>query len=298
MIPLRMPVTTCSTSKSDYTKIFDSGRSFFNAELRPFSHILSDMPRILFTCAYDGASYRGWQSQRGGETIQDIIEAAMERILRAPVRIAASGRTDAGVHAQAQVFHSDIPETCRMSPQNWVAALNAHLPSSIRILEARVVAGEFHARFDAVGKVYEYLICSEPVLSPFLSGRVWHVPHAFSEEALEDALQVYVGTHDFRRFAASRGNEPEPPPPGFYERTIYSATMQREGQGMLCLRFHGNGFMYRMVRMLVGTAHQVARARMTVAELSDMLTTLDAPKTRYCAPAEGLYLKHVFYPQL
>lgn len=185
-----------------------------------------------------------------------------------------------------------------MSPENWVAALNAHLPSSIRILEARTVAQDFHARFDAVGKVYEYLICRESVLSPFLSGRAWHVPHAFSEEALEEALQVYVGTHDFRRFAASRGNEPVPPPPGFYERTIYSATLQRDGQGMLRLRFHGNGFMYRMVRMLVGTAHQVARGRMSAAALSSMLTELDAPKTRYCAPAEGLYLKHVFYPQL
>lgn len=253
------------------------------------------MSRLLFTCAYDGASYRGWQSQRGGETIQDIIEAAMERILRAPARIAASGRTDAGVHALAQVFHADIPDTCRMSPENWVAALNAHLPSAIRILEARTVAQDFHARFDAVGKVYDYLICREPVLSPFLCNRAWHVPQAFSEDALEEALQVYVGTHDFRRFAASRGNEPVPPPPGFYERTIYSATLHRDGQGMLRLRFHGNGFMYRMVRMLVGSAHQVARRRMSAAELSAMLAELDAPKTRYCAPAEGLYLKHVIY---
>lgn len=254
------------------------------------------MSRILFTCAYDGTSYRGWQSQRGGETIQDTIEAAMARILRAPARIAASGRTDAGVHAHAQVFHSDVPETCRMSPENWVAALNAHLPASIRILEARAVPRDFHARFDAAGKVYEYLICREPVQSPFLAGRAWHVPHAFSEATLEEALQVYVGTHDFRRFAASRGNEPVPPPPGFYERTIYSATLHREGQGMLRLRFHGNGFMYRMVRMLVGTAHQVSRGRMSAADLSDMLVRFDAPKTRYCAPAEGLYLQRVIYP--
>lgn len=253
------------------------------------------MPRILFTCAYDGASYRGWQSQRGGETVQDIIEDAMSRILREGVRIAASGRTDAGVHAHAQVFHSDIPESCRMSPENWVAALNAHLPSSIRMLSARVVAPEFHARFDAAGKVYEYLICREPVLSPFLAGRVWHVPHEFSEEGLAEALQVYVGTHDFRRFAASRGNEPVPPPPGFYDRTIYSTALQREGQGMLRLRFHGNGFMYRMVRMLVGTAHRVARGCMTTSELAAMLQETHLPKTRYCAPAEGLYLKQVIY---
>lgn len=253
------------------------------------------MARLLFTCAYEGTAYRGWQSQRGGETIQDSIEEAMGRILRAEVRIAASGRTDAGVHAQAQVFHADIPDSCRMSATNWVAALNAHLPPSIRIGEVREVASDFHARFNAVGKVYEYLICREPVLSPFLAGRVWHVPHEFSEEALAEALQIYVGTHDFRRFAASRGNEPVPPPPGFYDRTIYSAGMHREGQEMLRLRFHGNGFMYRMVRMLVGTAHQVARGRMTPAELAAMLRDTHLPKTRYCAPAEGLYLKQVIY---
>ena len=254
------------------------------------------MARILFTCAYDGAPYRGWQSQRGGQTLQDTIEEAMGRIVREPVRIAASGRTDAGVHALAQVFHADLPESCRMSAENWVAALNAHLPGSIRMLAARYVSADVHARFSAEGKVYEYLICREAVLNPFLCGRAWHIPHAFSEELLEAALRVYVGTHDFRRFAARRGNEPEPPPPGFYERTIHVAELQREGQGMLRLRFHGNGFMYRMVRMLVGTAHQVARGRMTPEALSAMLLDIHAPKTRFCAPAEGLYLQRVIYP--
>lgn len=256
------------------------------------------MARILFTCAYDGTSYRGWQSQRGGQTIQDTIEEAMERIAHEPVRIASSGRTDAGVHAQAQVFHADLPESNRMSAENWVAALNAHLPQSIRMLEARFVEDDFHARFNAEGKVYDYLICRRAVLSPFLAGQVWHIPHEFSAGRLEEALQVYVGTHDFRRFAARRGNEPEPTPPGFYERTIYSATLHREEQGMLRLRFHGNGFMYRMVRMLVGTAHQVARGRMTTEQLADMLRDLHAPKTRYCAPPEGLYLERVIYPDV
>lgn len=253
------------------------------------------MPRLLFTCAYDGVHYRGWQSQRGGETVQDTIEGALASILRVPVRIAASGRTDAGVHALAQTFHLDAPITCRMTPQNWLSALNANLPPSIRIHSVCPVADAFHARFDAIGKVYEYLICREPVLSPFLHGRVWHIPHPFSVSALADALQVYQGVHDFRRFAASRGNEPSPPPPSFYERDLYSCSLSEEEQGMLRLRFHGNGFMYRMVRMLVGTAHQVARGRMSVAELQAMLTCLSGDKTRFCAPPDGLYLKHVDY---
>ena len=252
------------------------------------------MPRLLFTCAYDGQPYCGWQSQRGVQSVQDTIEAAIGRILKEPVRIAASGRTDAGVHAYAQCFHVDAPESCRLSMDNWVAALNAHLPADIRISCVQEVAPHFHARFDAVGKEYEYLICRAGVLSPFLRGRVWHVPHGFDADALAAALQIYVGTHDFRRFAANRGNEPADPPPDFYLRTIYRADLETDGD-MLRLLFHGNGFMYRMVRLLVGTAHQVARGRMTDEELAAMLKNPLGAKTRYCAPAEGLYLKQVFY---
>ena len=205
-----------------------------------------------------------------------------------------SGRTDAGVHAHAQCFHADVPDTCRMSPDNWRAALNAHLPASIRILEVQAVDASFHARFSAVGKEYEYLICTSAVLSPFLHERAWHLPHEFDVDLLEQALRCYEGEHDFRRFAANRGNEPENPPADFYLRTIYSATLQREGD-LLRLRLHGNGFMYRMVRLLVGTAHQVARGRMSLDALRGMLENPLGDKTRYCAPAGGLYLRRVFY---
>lgn len=256
------------------------------------------MARLLFTCAYDGAPYLGWQSQRGGKTIQDTIEAAAARILHAPLRIAAAGRTDAGVHALAQRFHADIPETCRMTAQNWQDALNAHLPSSIRIMAAQEVSEGFHARFSAAGKRYDYLICRAVVLPPFLAGRAWHLPHAFDAALLAEALRVYEGTHDFRRFAAKRGNEPDVPPEGFYTRTIWdTAVTEEQGGDILRLRFHGNGFMYRMVRLLVGTAHQVARGRMTLPELAAHLTELDAPKSRFCAPADGLILHEVEYAQ-
>ena len=252
------------------------------------------MARLLFTCAYDGQPYCGWQSQRGGESVQDTIETAVARISKAPVRIAASGRTDAGVHACAQCFHADVPESCRMSPANWLAALNAHLPLSVRIMEVRPVADDFHARFSAVGKEYEYLICRAAVMSPFKQGRAWHLPLDFDVDALEDAMKLYEGTHDFRRFAANRGNEPACPPEDFYIRTIYSSSVSREGE-MLRLNVHGNGFMYRMVRLLVGTAHQVARGKLTCEALQQMLSEPLGLKTRYCAPADGLYLKQVFY---
>lgn len=228
--------------------------------------------------------------------VQDEVERAFSAVLRAPLRIAASGRTDAGVHAYAQCFHADVPESCRMSPENWRAALNAHLPSSIRILQVQAVAESFHARFSAVGKVYEYCICTAAVLSPFLHNRAWHCPAGVPVEALREALLVYEGTHDFRRFAAKRGNEPEIPPADFYLRTIYEASVSVEQGGeLLRLRFHGNGFMYRMVRMLVGTAHRVATGKMTPAQLRAMLDSPEGEKTRFCAPASGLYLQRVLY---
>lgn len=254
------------------------------------------MPRILFTCAYDGAPWHGWQSQAGGNTVQDVLEAAFAAVLRVPLRIAASGRTDAGVHAAAQCFHADVPDSCRMTPENWRAALNAHLPASIRILTAAVVPVGFHARFNAIGKVYDYTICTAPVLSPFLAGRAWHRPMGVDAAALQAALCVYEGEHDFRRFAARRGNEPEIPPADFYLRHIYSATVQADEAGQLLrLRFHGNGFMYRMVRMLVGTAYQVAAGKMNSEALANMLADPLGPKTRHCAPPDGLCLQQVIY---
>lgn len=252
------------------------------------------MPRLHFTCAYEGTPYRGWQSQSGGQTLQDVIESAFAAILRQPLRIAAAGRTDAGVHAEAQSFHADIPASCRMGVPQWQAALNARLPASIRILDVREAEADFHARFSAHGKIYEYLIETSPVLSPFQAGRVWHRPRGMEASALAAALSVYEGTHDFRRFAARRGNEPSLPPADYYIRTLYSAHLQQEGS-LLRLRFHGDGFMYRMVRLLVGGAVHASSGRPGNIDLQEMLSNPMGDKCRYCAPAEGLYLKQVLY---
>lgn len=226
--------------------------------------------------------------------MQDVIEQAAERILKTPLRIAAAGRTDAGVHALGQTFHADVPDTCRMNADAWVAALNAHLPASIRIMEAREAPAGFHARFSAVGKIYEYRIWRGAVLPPHMAGRAWHRPHHVELQSLRAALHLYEGEHDFRRLSARRGNEPQPAPPDYYHRTIYSATLSEQGQELL-LRFHGDGFMYRMVRMLVGTAYRVASGRMTLQELRDFLLEAEGETTRFCAPAEGLYLLRVEY---
>lgn len=235
-----------------------------------------------------------------------MMEAAIAKLLidfNWKGRISASGRTDAGVHALAQPFHLDVPEGHRLPIQAWVPALNGHLPASLRVLSATEVAPNFHARYAARRKTYEYLIERAPVLSPFLHGRVWHVPSPMDAELLREAWSRFVGRHDFSYYACRRGNEPDPIPEGFFTRDISSATMQEEGS-LLRLRVTGNGFLYRMVRLMVGSVHHLAksspRARERtpvtlpiVAENGAPLPSRDA--ARHCAPPEGLYLHSVEY---
>lgn len=252
--------------------------------------------RLLFQCAYDGLGFHGWQSQPCGKGVQDYIERAIAAIFPSSMRIAASGRTDAGVHAHAQYFHLDVPQSLKMDAKRWRAALNTHLPPTIRILHVCAVDSDFHARFHALAKTYEYHIDSAAILSPFLLNRCWHLHKPFDVDLFEATLSHYLGRHDLRMFAGRRINEPKPPPPNYFVREIYEASMQREGTHLL-LRFRGSGFMYRMVRLLVGASHYVARGGMTLAEHKAMI---DSPslteKSRYCAPAHGLYLSGVDYP--
>lgn len=253
-----------------------------------------DMPRYLFTCAYDGQPWLGWQSQAGGGTVQDCIESAFARILKGSLRIHAAGRTDSGVHALAQCFHADVPAACHLNEETWRAALNAQLPASVRIMDVRVVSPDFHARFSATAKEYEYRICVGVVLPPHLAGRVWHCRHALHVSVLRRTLKLFEGEHDFRNFSARRGNEPTSPPPDFFCRTIYSATLTQSGE-ILVMRFCGSGFLYRMVRMLVGTAVRVACGSLQMADIRHMLKYPSGTAPRYCAPAEGLYLTRVIY---
>lgn len=253
------------------------------------------MPRYLCTVAYDGRPYAGWQSQPGGNTIQDTLEQAIATVLKTPVRIHASGRTDAGVHAEGQTFHLQMPDTCRIPPERWSAALNAHLPATIRILHTRSVPETLHARYDAQGKTYIYKICRTSVLSPFMAGLAWHLPLPLDENLLSQALKLYEGTHDYRAFAARRGNEPHPLPDNFYTRTIHQATMEQTSGGLITITFRGTGFLYRMVRLLVGGAYQIARGKETLDDLRQLLESPGHRKSRYCAPPDGLYLQQVAY---
>ncbi len=260
------------------------------------------MPRLLFQCSYLGHHFRGWQSQVCGGGAQDAVELACQKLLGkdsglgVTKRISASGRTDAGVHALRQYFHLDIPEDNKLSHEAWRAALNANLPAHLRINEVREVAADFHARYSAKEKTYLYRMERGEVLSPFDHNRYWHVRRGVDMQLLHQAMQSYVGEYDFRHFAVNRGNEPQPIPEGFYTRRISSVELEQRGT-QIDIHVTGNGFLYKMVRLMVGTAHQIAKKRMSIETLHGMLTLAPtAEKSRYCAPPEGLYLEEVFYP--
>lgn len=246
--------------------------------------------RLRMLVAYDGGAFRGWQSQATGDAVQDHLERAFQQMVGQRVVVHGAGRTDAGVHALGQVAHADVPEVL-LTPQRWLLALNANLPKEARVVRATKAHASFHSQFDAEGKIYTYRIWNASFLHPLMIGRAWHVPTAIDLMALRQTAQVLEGTHDFASFAANRGKaEPDT------VRTIHSIQVHSRGPG-ITLRFHGDGFLYRMVRLLTGSMVRTAQGRMESGWLKSLLAAPGVQKTKHLAPAEGLYLTRVLYPR-
>lgn len=256
--------------------------------------------RLKLIVAYDGRPFRGWQSQAGGGTVQDFLESAFGVLCGAGderIAVHGAGRTDAGVHALAQCAHADVADIFRKRQLDWAAALNANLPREIRVLRCARAPESFHARFSAKGKIYKYRVWNAPVLSPFELGRAWHLPGALDPGALRDAAAQFAGTHDFARFAANRGR-----PERSTVRTIHTVTVRcKAGPGghLITLEFRGDGFLYKMVRLMTGALIRVAQGRAQPGWIAEnLLRAGDNPaggKTSFAAPAEGLYLARVIY---
>lgn len=252
--------------------------------------------RLRLTIAYDGRPFAGWQSQAGGNTVQDHLERSVQRVLKLDAKpvIHGSGRTDAGVHGLAQVAHVDVPDGCRMEMAAWVRALNVHLPAAIRVTSVSPSTPEFHARFDATGKIYRYRIWHAPILPPLEAGLAWHVPHQLDFATLSAACRLCEGEHDFTAFAANRGDGKDEGRDAV--RELWSVTVDHPAP-LLTLTFHGSGFLYKMVRLLTGSFIRVAMGRAPVSWLEHLLTAPPREKTHYLAPADGLYLAEVEYPE-
>lgn len=245
--------------------------------------------RVKFTIAYDGTAFSGWQSQADGNAIQDHLERALLRVTGNKVRLHGAGRTDAGVHALGQCAHADL--STALSAERLRAALNASLPPAIRILRCNFAGRSFHARFSATGKVYRYRIATGPVLSPFEIGRAWHVIASLDPGLVRQATEAFLGQHDFGGFAANRGK-----PVKSTIRTIRRVRIQRS-RGIMTLEFEGDGFLYKMIRLMVGAIVQCASSKATVEQMQACLRSGKAAARRIVAPAHGLTLVRVRYAE-
>jgi tRNA pseudouridine38-40 synthase len=244
--------------------------------------------RLKLIVAYDGAPFAGWQSQSHRNTVQDLLERAFERVTGGAKRVHGSGRTDAGVHALAQCAHVDLANKL-LPAERWVEALNALLPSAIRVLRCRYVSTDFHARLSAKGKIYRYRIWNASVLPPFEYRRAWHVTRPLDLKVLKSAARHFVGTHNFAGFAANRGK-----PERSTVRTINSVRLLQKGP-CLTIEFDGDGFLYKMVRLMVGALVNCALGKMRTQEISARLKSTELSSPRFAAPAEGLFLVRVRY---
>jgi tRNA pseudouridine38-40 synthase len=251
------------------------------------------MPRNLKAkLAYDGTDFNGWQIQPQCPTVQGAVADAIERVTGERILPQGSGRTDAGVHALAQVasFALESPIPC----ENLITALNHTLPASIRITEVVEVPHGFHARHSAKAKTYEYRIFRGGVCPPFIARYVHHHPYPLDEEQIREAASYVIGEHDFSSFAAA---DPEKGKEGFdvdQVRSIFSSDWQRDGD-LLTYRVRGNGFLHHMVRNLVGTFLLVGKGSIAAASIPSILASRERSLAGPTAPASGLFLISVEY---
>jgi tRNA pseudouridine38-40 synthase len=245
--------------------------------------------RIRITIAFDGTDFHGWQIQPGLPTIQGTIEEIVTGIESQPVRVEASGRTDAGVHALAQVAAFTIENPIPVD--NLRRAMNRLLPASVRILRVEEAHLEFHPRFDAVAKTYRYTIFRDEVCPPLEWRYVYHHPYPLDEAAMAVAARVYEGEHDFTAFAAAdhRSGGHEASAVSSKVRRIFSSVVERQGDKLI-YTVRGNGFLKHMVRNIVGTLLEAGRGNIP----ADIFPV----KSGRTAPAKGLTMVSVEYPSV
>lgn len=247
---------------------------------------------IKLTLAYDGYDFAGWQVQPDRPTIQGVLLSVIEQITGEKTLPQGSGRTDAGVHALAQVA-----TVCVNSPiplPNFRKALNHNLPRSIRVLNIEEVSADFHARKSARAKTYEYRIYRGEICSPFLARYVYHHPYPLNEEAIAEAADMVTGEHDFTSFAAVDVEARKEDAEVNNVRTIYSSNWRANGEELV-YTVRGNGFLHHMVRNLIGTFLMIGKGNLTSKDLKRILDLRDRSAAAATAPASGLYLVSVEY---
>ncbi len=246
------------------------------------------MRNLKVTIAYRGTKYHGFQRQSNAVTVQETLEKHFSKILNEPVTVTGCSRTDTGVHAN--MFCLNVKTSSRIPCRNFVRGINGELPDDISVLACEEVSEDFHARFDCKGKEYIYkLHCSESK-NPFATDLMFHYRRPLDLEAVKKAAKYFVGTHDFASFCADCSNV------STTTRTIYSLDIENCGDSVIIL-VKGNGFLYNMIRIMVGTLLDVSEKRISPDDIPDILNARDRLRAGRTAMAHGLYLNRVFYSE-
>jgi len=266
---------------------------------------------IMLTVAYDGTAYCGWQVQPNGITVQECMETAILKLTGESLRILCAGRTDSGVHAMGQVvsFHTES----QIPAEQFRRGLQRFLPDDITIVRSQRVADSFHATFSAIRKQYRYMIWDGPVIPPFLRHHVYQPRRALLVEPMQQAIPALLGTHDFRCFETNYPNK------ATSVRTILAATIERRPtpdlwmpaeswqptdarphedpqRPLICFEVEADGFLYNMVRAIVGTLLRIGNSQRPVSDLNEAIESMDRSMAGSTAPAHGLSLVQVEYP--
>jgi tRNA pseudouridine38-40 synthase len=275
------------------------------------AEIVASSRNIMLTIGYDGTQYRGWQVQPNGLSVQECVETAVARLTGEQRRVYCAGRTDAGVHAIGQVanFHTN----CAIPIQNVRRGLQCFLPEDITIISTSEVAPKFHATYSAVRKRYRYVICDSDVCPPFLNRFVHRCRYHLNVELMNEAVQYLLGTHDFRCFETQFPNK-STSVRNIMEASIcripgwspwvsrhewmpsYGRPYSNAERPIIVFEVMADGFLYNMVRAIVGTLMEVGRKKNRPEFLAEVIASMDRTRAGITAPASGLYLVHVDYP--
>ncbi len=248
--------------------------------------------KILLKIAYVGTAYNGWQAQKGGNTVQQCLTEAAERLLGYACDITGCSRTDSGVHANGfcatlnKKGEKGIETTIPL--ERFPRAVNTFLPDDISVMQAISVDNYFHARYDVVAKEYVYLIFTRNERDPFLADRVWHCPRTLDVDAMNAAAEKFIGSYDFASFMAQGSKIVDT------RRSIKSASVVKNGD-IIEFRVSADGFLYNMVRIMTGTLVEVGEGKRKPHDIVDIIAACDRSRAGITAPACGLYLDRVFY---
>ncbi|NLG92517.1 MAG: tRNA pseudouridine(38-40) synthase TruA [Clostridiales bacterium] len=248
------------------------------------------MRNLLLTICYDGSGYHGWQIQQNAVSVQQVFQEALVRVLHEKPDIKGCSRTDSFVHAREYCISLKTEHTIPCA--RLLGALNHFLPEDIAVLDCREVSPDFHARYSCIGKEYVYQIWNNPVRNPFLNHRALHYWYALDLDRLNKAAAHFLGAHDFSSFCTMDARER-----GNLVRTVTKAECAREGD-LVTFTVAADGFLYNMVRIMVGTLLRVAQGKLQPEDIPRIIEAKDRKAAGPTAPPCGLYLNHVYYEEV